>query len=348
VKNLKLFTALLALALLMCLSGVQGQYTTSPSGYSAAMPTAAQNTASQYSQYYQMLSGPAPGTHISVPVEYNIAGNYPSTVYFSNQMQPVNYATYQSNPMYAQGNSLWIQGTNSWTQYAVVPQGATVPLLAITPAGGTGNLYFMDATGLTYTYNYYFYPYSQMTFYADVPGRHTIYFVVNGKTSNQVVIDVTGTYVPPTNYYPPRYYAYDYGYGYFPGFFPGFVSSGGNEVGSSESESGEPASFQKYEGETTSSGKTSPSENTQTTTQNSGAVSSSSSTGGVESSHTQASTQQSGELANSPSKTSISENIQASTQKLEEAIKSSEGAVGSSQTQMPGGGSILPGEKGKG
>ncbi len=257
-KNLRLFAALLALVLLMCLSGAQGQYTTMPSGYSTAMPTTAQNMASQYSQYYQMLSGPAPNTHISVPVEYAVAGNYPSTVYFSNQMQPVNYATYQSNPMYAQSNSLWIQGTNSWTQYAVVPQGATVPLIAITPAGGTGNLYFMDSTGRTYTYNYYFYPYSQMTFYADVPGRHTIYFVVNGKTSNQVVIDVTGTYMP-NNYYPPSYYAYDYGYGYFPGYyFPGFMSSGGTGVTSShENEAGKPASVQKSEGETSSSGKTS-------------------------------------------------------------------------------------------
>lgn len=311
-KNLRLFTALLALVLLMCLSGVQGQYTTSPSGYTAAMPTAAQNTASQYSQYYQMLSGPAPNTHISVPVEYAIAGNYPSTVYFSNQMQPVNYATYQSNPMYAQSNSLWIQGTNSWTQYAVVPQGATVPLVAITPTGGTGNLYFMDSTGLTYTYNYYFYPYSQMTFYADVPGRHTIYFVVNGKTSNQVVIDVTGTYVPPTNYYPPRYYAYDYGYGYFPGYFPsyfpGFMSSGGTGVtSSSENEAGEPTSFQKYEGESNESKGSSAS----TTAQ-------------------------------------MSTTTQTSTQKSEGIVGSSEGAGELPHIQMPEGGSAsLVGTEGR-
>lgn len=298
-----------------------------PSGYSAAMPTTAQNTASQYSQYYQMLSGPAPSTHISVPVEYNIAGSYPSTVYFSNQMQPVNYATYQSNPMYTQSNSLWIQGTNSWTQYAVVPQGATVPLIAITPSGGTGNLYFMDATGLTYTYNYYFYPYSQMTFYADVPGRHTIYFVVNGKTSNQVVIDVTGTYVPPTNYYPPRYYAYDYGYGYFPGYFPsyyfpGFTSSGGTgETSSSENEAGEPASFQKYEGESNISNKSSASTTAQMSTA------------------TQTSTQKSEGVVGSTESAIEAARAQVSAQQPERIVGSSESAGELSHIQMPEGGS---------
>jgi hypothetical protein len=65
----------------------------------------------------------------------------------------------------------------------------------------------VDANGQTYSYNYFIYPISQLNLYADIPGRHTIYFVVGGTPSNQVVVDVAGTttmtYAPTNNYYPP-------------------------------------------------------------------------------------------------------------------------------------------------
>jgi hypothetical protein len=163
----------------------------------------------------------------------------PSTVLFSNQGQPVNYPDYASSPSYKGSSSLWIQGSTSWTQNVVVPEGATVNLLAITPGSGSGYLYFMDSDGQMYTYNYYFYPYSRMAFYADNPGRHIFSFAVNGMVSNQVIIDVTGTYIPPNNYLPPAYYPY------YNGFYPGFygfdqfgspgstgTTTGGNGVGS--------------------------------------------------------------------------------------------------------------------
>jgi hypothetical protein len=180
------------------------------------MPSAAQST-SQYSQFYTMPTGPAPSTHISTPQQFEIVGSTPSTIYFSNQMQPVPYSQYQSNPTYTGSNSLWIKGATAWTQYAIVPMGAIVSLLAISPSGGSGTLNFVDADGQTYSYNYFFYPNSLFTFYADKPGRHLISFVINGKSSNQVTIDVTGTYTP-SNYLPPRYYPY-YGYGFDNGFF---------------------------------------------------------------------------------------------------------------------------------
>jgi hypothetical protein len=238
-KMHRLLHTLLALILLVCLSGVQGQYSTPTSSYTAIAPVsgAAQSSASQYSQFYQMLNGPVPSNHISAPQQFDITGNMPSTVLFSNQEQSVNYAQYASSPSYTGGSSLWIQGLTSWTQYAVVPQGATLNLLAVTPTGGSGYLYFTDSDGQSYTYNYYFSPYSRLSFYADNPGRHVFSFVVNGIVSNQVIIDVTGVYTPPTNYLPPAYYP-DYYYGYYPGFFGfnnfgegSFVSSGSRTNG---------------------------------------------------------------------------------------------------------------------
>jgi hypothetical protein len=178
-----------------------------------------------------MPSGATQSTHIGNPEEVSIAGNTPSTVYFGNQMQPVDYAQYQSNPSFAGGSSLWIQGSQSWTQYAAIPEGATVSLLAITPTSGNGYLYFTDSDGKMYTYNYFFYPVSRLTFYADNPGRHRLSFIVNGMASNLVTIDVTGVVVPSSNYLPtPSYYPYyNYNYGYFPGFdYAGSYVQGGD------------------------------------------------------------------------------------------------------------------------
>jgi hypothetical protein len=155
-----------------------------------------------------MNTGPAPNTHISVPQQYNITGIMPTTVYFSNQMQQVPFSMYKSNPTYSENDSLWIKGSTDWSQYAVVPVGANVSLLAISPKGGSGILNLAYANGQAYSYNYFFYPNSsRLTFYADTPGRHTMSFVVGGLSSNPVVIDVTGTvtmtYVPTNNYNPP-------------------------------------------------------------------------------------------------------------------------------------------------
>ena len=101
-KTCRIYSALLALILFVCLFGAQGQYNTPTSGYSAraTISDMAQSTTSQYSQFYQMLSGPAPSNHIITPRKYDITGNAPSTVLFSNQGLPVNYPQYASNPIY--------------------------------------------------------------------------------------------------------------------------------------------------------------------------------------------------------------------------------------------------------
>lgn len=123
-------------------------------------------------------------------------------------MQQVPYSQYIASPTYTGTNDLWIKGAQDWTQYAVVPQGATVTLLAVSPpTGGNGDLNFVDSDGQSYTYNYFFYPNRILTFHADIPGQHMLSFFVNGKLSNTVTIDVTGAYTPPSNYLPlPNYY----------------------------------------------------------------------------------------------------------------------------------------------
>lgn len=122
-KSYKLFQALLALILLACLIGAQGQYNSSTVGYSGqyntqttGYSTAALNSspaAAQYSQFYTMNAGSVPGNPTGAPQKYNISSNAPATVYFSNQMQPVPFSQYRSNPTYGGSNSLWIEGSTA-------------------------------------------------------------------------------------------------------------------------------------------------------------------------------------------------------------------------------------------
>jgi hypothetical protein len=158
-----------------------------------------QSNASQYSHFYQMISGPAPSNKISAPVRFDILGHTPTTVFLTNENNAVPYSRYQSNINNTTGNSLWIQGTKDWAQHAVVPQGSTVSLIAISPVKGIGNLNFKDSDGQMYNYSFYFYSNSRLTFYADKPGRYELSLVSGNMSSNAVVIDVTGMYNPPSN-----------------------------------------------------------------------------------------------------------------------------------------------------
>lgn len=212
----RLYHVLLMLVLLACSSGVQGQYNsstvmlssqynTTTAGYPTAAPTstptavpyATQSAAlatAQYAQFYTMNSGPIPSSLVSVPQPYAIAGNMPATVYFSNQMQSVPFSQYQANPTSSASNSLWIRGSTAWSQYAAVPVGANISLLAISPmGGGSGALNIMGSNGQTYNYNYFFYPSNLLYFNAIAPGRYTLSFAIGGAASNPVVIDVAGT-----------------------------------------------------------------------------------------------------------------------------------------------------------
>jgi hypothetical protein len=212
----ELFLTLSAIIVMACLFGVQGQfqeqYAAPPSGYSSIASSAAHDPI-HFTQFYTMTPGPAPINPISAPQQFVIAGNVPSTLYLGEQMYPVPYSQYQSDPPPAGANSLWIKGITNWTQYVAVPQGATVAILAVSPTGGSGTLNYMDSTGKTYSHDYFFYPNSLLTFYAATIGRHMLWFVANGQSSNQVIIDVVGTYAQPSTY--PEYYS-----GYYPAYYP--------------------------------------------------------------------------------------------------------------------------------
>jgi len=171
---------------------------------------------SQYSQYFSMHSGSAPQKHIQAPKKSDIKNKTPTTVYFSYQMQAMPYTQFQTYATYTGGNSLWIQGSSSWSQYAKVPQGSSLSLMATSSAGGNGNLFEINPDGKLYTNAYYFYPgYNQIDFYADTIGQHILLFVINGQVSNSIVIDVTSYYptsnpqtvptYPPTQTQPTQY-----------------------------------------------------------------------------------------------------------------------------------------------
>jgi hypothetical protein len=173
---------------------ISGQYVYPTYTYpNASLPSGVQRFFSiDYSQYYRMQIGPV-SAHITAPQMYATSGRLPSSLYFIGQTQAVPYSQYQTFATYTGGNSLWIQGTTSWTQYATVPQGSSLTLLAINPTGGSGNLYEIRPDGQLSKNYYYFYPgSSQISFYADTMGQHILLFSIGSQLSNAISIYVVG------------------------------------------------------------------------------------------------------------------------------------------------------------
>jgi hypothetical protein len=157
----------------------------------------------KFSQFYSINKGSASKKHIEVPKKHDTRNRAPTTVYFSHQMQAMPYTQYKTYSTYTGGNSLWILGATSWTQYAQVPQGSSLSLLATSPAGGNGYLYEINPDGILSKNSFYFFPgSSQMGFYVDAIGQHLLLFVIDGQVSNSVVIDVV-PYIPPYQYPTP-------------------------------------------------------------------------------------------------------------------------------------------------
>lgn len=193
---------------------------------------------SMYSQYFSMHNGNEPKTHITYPKNYPMKNLGSQFVYFtfpkfttsysysqnyfvpnSYQMYSMPYSQYQSNyGSYSGSTSLWIQGTSGLTQYVTVPQGASLSLIAISPTGGNGYLFEMAPGGMTNTNYYYFNQYNQMNYYADTIGQHVLLIVINGRTSNSIIINVvgSGSYGTPSYqqpaYQPPSYSQQSGGY----------------------------------------------------------------------------------------------------------------------------------------
>ena len=144
---------LLALILTACLSGAYEYPSVPTTAYPSYMPgfDSDQSSASQYSDYYTIPESPYQGTHLIEPEEFELKGNTPTTLYYGDRQQAVPYSSYQALPA-ATGNTLWLQGSTSWSQYAVVPQGAFLSLIAISPGGGKGYLQEMKPDGRSIKY----------------------------------------------------------------------------------------------------------------------------------------------------------------------------------------------------
>jgi hypothetical protein len=164
-------------------------------------------TSAKYAQYFTLSQGKPGGQnkatnkHIEAPKKQATKATFPTTLYFGMSMQAVPYSQYKTYAPITGGNSLWIQGTTSWTQYAQVPQGSSLSLLATSSSGGSGYLYEIDPNGILSKNAFTFFAgTSQFPVYVDTVGEYILLFVINGQASNSVVIDVvpyTPIYLQP-------------------------------------------------------------------------------------------------------------------------------------------------------
>ncbi len=150
----------------------------------------------QYAQFYKMDSSAASEESGGVE-QIDVSGQQPTTLLVGGQEQKaIPYSQAQAYATFTGGNALWIQGTSSWTQYAQVPQGSYLSLIAFANMGGNGYLYEIYPDGrLERSYYYFYSPTTRINFYADTIGQHILLFSLNNQVSNAVIVDVTG-YVP--------------------------------------------------------------------------------------------------------------------------------------------------------
>ena len=142
------------------------------------------------SEFYINTSVPILGGF--TPVKFDVTHKTPSKIYFGSGTG-ITYTQYKSFVSSTKGNELWIQKGADWSQYAIVPAGTALQLIAFSAAGGQAD-YFdtlqTDSASIT-SKRVNFYPgYNSMTFVADKVGRHILLFVLNNQPSNAVVVDV--------------------------------------------------------------------------------------------------------------------------------------------------------------
>jgi plastocyanin len=155
----------------------------------SAGQSSSQISLQKFSQYYHSASE-APEEQLTAPTKIELNEVQPTTLYFGAAQKAVPYAQYQTYALSTGANSLWIFGASSWTQYAMVPLGSMLNMIAMSPAGGNGYLYEIYPDGSLDTNSFYFYPYNQIGFYADEVGEHQLFFNIAGQPSNVIVIDV--------------------------------------------------------------------------------------------------------------------------------------------------------------
>lgn len=160
-------------------------------------------TFAKYAQYFTLSQGKSVGQNrsmnnrIDASITDGTKATFPSTLYFGIGMQAVPYSQYKTYAPITGGNTLWIQGAASWTQYAQVPQGSSLSLLASSSSGGNGYIYEIDPNGiLTKNAFTFFAGNSQFPIDVNAVGEYILLFIINGQASNAVVIDVV-PYTPP-------------------------------------------------------------------------------------------------------------------------------------------------------
>jgi len=174
----------------------------------SAVRRQAQTTASLYpgqtdlqkfSSYYSMESSEF-DAQLASPAEIEFDEVAPETIYYGSAQKAVPYSQYQIYATSTGANSLWISGSSSWTQYAVIPIGSYLSMIATTASEGHGDLYEIYPDGKLDKRAYSFYPYTQLGFYAGKLGEHQLFFNIDGQPSNVIVI-----YVVPYQQIQPTY-----------------------------------------------------------------------------------------------------------------------------------------------
>ncbi len=175
-----------------------------PSDASLYTTGAAESAFAPYSEYYKAATEAAEGGVIGKPAPFDISGNEPIAVYYGDG-QGLAYSQYAS--AMATRSDLWIKGTTNWSQYAAVPLGSRLELLAYATQGGDAGFYeTIQTNNIFHDYGIYqLNPgYSIMSFDADQAGRHMLYFVIKNQPSNLVIVDVMPLQTEPASSKPAR------------------------------------------------------------------------------------------------------------------------------------------------
>lgn len=174
-------------------SGYSDRYPEYSDGYSGSMqtgssvsypPTGSEGQYSDSLAMYQEFYDMGQGTQsMTAPAQFQIYGSEPSYLIINGQSKPY-------DPYYVPTNSFWIQGKTSWTQYMKCPLNARFRMLAYSQGGPTTVVEdYPNGYQMVNQYNFYR-GYTQLIFWADMEGRHTLKFYNNGQPSNPVIVDV--------------------------------------------------------------------------------------------------------------------------------------------------------------
>lgn len=147
-------------------------------------------TYSFFSEFYINTSMPLVGGF--APVKVDVTHKTPSKVYFGSGRE-VTFTQYQSAVASTRSNELWIQKGADWSQYAIVPAGTVLQLIAFAPLGGQADYYELtqtDTAGVTSKRVNFYSGYNSINYAADKVGRHILLFVLNNQPSNAVIVDV--------------------------------------------------------------------------------------------------------------------------------------------------------------